>query len=162
MKKAIVVCGFPGVGKSHAEMAKKGILDAESSCFHWVYDYDDPENVKKKDPAFPGNYIEYIKEEAGKCCNDFILVATHGEVRKALREAGIKYINVAPEYSCRNEYMKRYVQRGSDMEFIESLYNNWDRWINEIETEGTDLGIPTVWLKEGEYISDVIIPEYWR
>lgn len=157
MKKPIVICGFPGVGKSCVANNRINILDAESSAFHWSYDPEHPERERKRNPYFPQNYIAYIKEQMNRYELDVILVSCHKEVRDALKTEGIKYIIVAPfnNMLCKNEYMIRYLNRGSDIEFIESLHKNWDKWIDELYAESVE-GVPTIRLDEKRYLSDVL------
>ena len=157
-KKPIIICGFPGVGKSCVANNRINILDAESSAFHWRYDPEHPENGRERNPDFPGNYIAYIKENMERYELDVILVATHKAVRDALKAEGIKYIVVAPfnDMLCLNEYMKRYVQRGNDIDFMVSLCKNWDAWLAELALESDLEGIPMIRLSDKEYLSDVL------
>ena len=67
---AIIISAYPACGKTtyfnkHSKYAKgKGtrkILDSDSSKFSWVYD-EDGNKTDERDPNFPNNYIEHIKE----------------------------------------------------------------------------------------------------
>ena len=156
MKKPIIICGFPGVGKSHVANNRINILDAESSAFHWRFDPEHPEKGSEKNPDFPGNYIDYIKENMERYELDVILVATHTVVREALKKEGIDYIIVAPNRYDQNEYMKRYLQRGNDIEFIKSLHKNWGAWMSELEIESFKQGVPMITLEEKGYLSDIL------
>lgn len=152
MKKAMIICGFPGVGKSCAANNRTNILDAESSAFSWNWNPENLEKGRERNPEFPGNYIRYIKENIDKY--DVILVSTHKVVREALMAEGVQYIIVVPFHNMlvKNEYMIRYLQRGSDIDFIESLYNEWDDFIGEIANDEA----PKIYLGEGQYLSDVL------
>ena len=150
MKKAIIICGFPGVGKTSVANNRTNILDAESSAFSWNWNPENPEKGIERNPDFPHNYIKYIQENQEKY--DFILVSSHEGVRNELKAQGIQYIIVAPEFHVRNEYMIRYLQRGSDIEFIESLYENWVEFLQSIKNDGA----PVIWLDDGKYMSDVL------
>lgn len=152
MKKAMVVCGFPGIGKSSVANNRVNLVDAESSAYSWIWDAEKPEEAPKRNPRFPENYIEAIQEERSVYQHDFVFVSCHKEVREALIYAGIPYIVVAPSLELKNEYMIRYLQRGSSTEFIEKLYEKWDEYLKEIAKEDA----PVIWLKSGQYLSDVI------
>lgn len=39
---SIVICGFPGVGKSCAAHDRMFVRDLESSSFSWMYDEQNP------------------------------------------------------------------------------------------------------------------------
>jgi hypothetical protein len=129
MKKTKLVLGFPGVGKTMYYMKKKGkvdVLDSDSSTF------------PKED--FPSNYIEHILENIGK--QDVMFISTHEVVRKALKSIDIfsnenvegVYL-VYPDLSLKDEYMKRYKERGNNKQFIEVLDKMFDNWVEELDNE---------------------------
>lgn len=150
MKKAIIICGFPGVGKTSAANNRANILDAESSAFAWDWNPDDLEKGMTRNPAFPHNYIKFIMDNMDKY--DVILVSSHQTVRDALMAEGIQYIIATPYSSLRNEYMIRYLQRGSDIDFIEQLYEHWEEFITSIVNDGA----PIIWMDKGEYLTDIL------
>jgi hypothetical protein len=135
----MVISAFPGCGKSHYFRSNKNkiVLDSDSSTFD------------KSD--FPRNYIEHIKSNIGKA--DVIMVSSHKEVREALVENGIFFTLVYPEPSIKEEYIQRYIDRGSPESFVNLLTNNWNNWISELEEQ---VGCDKITLKEGQYLSDVI------
>ena len=129
MKKTKLVLGFPGVGKTMYYMKKKGkvdVLDSDSSTF--------PKE------GFPSNYIEHILENIGK--QDLIFISTHEVVRKALKSIDIfsnenvdgVYL-VYPDLSLKDDYLKRYKERGNNKQFIEVLDKMFDNWVEELNNE---------------------------
>lgn len=138
-KETKLISAFPGCGKSHyyKNTTGKTILDSDSSTFN------------KSD--FPQNYINHIKENIGKV--DVILISSHKEVRDALSENGIYYTLVYPKLDLKDEYIKRYKKRGSDVNFINLLEKNWNLWITELDEQ---TGCDRIKLNSGEYLSDVI------
>lgn len=151
-KKAIIICGFPGVGKSCVANNRTNILDAESSAFSWKVDPEHPEKDMVRNPDFPDNYIRYVEKNMAIYACDVVLASSHGEVRNELKMRGIPYIIVAPRRELKNEYLIRYLQRGNNIEFIELLNDKWDAFLDEIERDGA----PVIWLGSGEYMSDVL------
>jgi hypothetical protein len=135
----MVISAFPGCGKSHyfRNNSDKIVLDSDSSTFD------------KSD--FPRNYIQHIKENIGKV--DIIMVSSHKEVRDELVKNGIEFTLVYPESNIKEDYIQRYVDRGSPESFIKLLNNNWENWISELEEQ---TGCDKVKLKKGQYLSDVI------
>ena len=135
----LVVSAFPGCGKSHLFRNKgdKKILDSDSSTFD--------------KSQFPENYINHIKSNIGDV--DVILVSSHKVVRDALVDQGIDFTLVYPSRDIKDEYIQRYNDRGNDNKFVELLKDNWDNWMDELETQ---TGCNKVELKEGEYLSDII------
>lgn len=108
--------------------------------------------IKVKNPEFPNNYIEHIKNNIGKV--DYIFVSTHKEVRDALKEAGVSFILVFPEKDLKAEWIGRCFLRGSDEKFCNLIAQNWDNWIKEMEEESKYCDFYK--LKHGEYLSDAI------
>lgn len=134
--KTMVIAAFPGCGKSYtvAHEAEKfnGVLDSDSSQFSWIKDKDG-KNTEKRNPDFPNNYIKHIKDNIGKV--EVIFVSSHKEVRDALKKEGIEYFLVYPNSFQKQDYIKRYKNRGNPQSFIDLLNSNWDLWIEECEEE---------------------------
>lgn len=149
--KATVICGFPGVGKSTYASNKCNVDDAESSAFSHVFDPDHPE-TRERNSEFPQNYISHIRRMAGTHGYEYVLVSSHKEVRQALRSAGVPYIVVVPKMELKDEYLKRYIKRGSPQPFVDLLYSKWREFLAEIEDEDA----PIVHLDAGEYLADVL------
>lgn len=135
-----VISAFPACGKSHCfnNLNGKGlkILDSDSSKFSWVKDING-ENTTKRNPNFPQNYIQHIKENIGKV--DIIFVSSHEIVRKALLENNITTILVYPYKKCKNEWIERFKQRGNDEKFIKFISDNWDNFIDDMDNIDLDI-----------------------
>lgn len=142
----IVVSGFPGVGKTTFFERFRDIksADSDSSRFSWS-------EPGVRNPDFPQNYIDYIKASIGRF--DFIFVSSHDLVREALKEEGIPYSIVYPSKALKDEYIRRYVERGNQESFVQLLETNFDQFIESIEQDDYPTRIP---LQSGEYLSDVI------
>ena len=114
----MVIAAFPGTGKSYCvkNEAEKfdGVLDSDSSNFSWKKDANG-NNTTERNPDFPNNYIEHIKENIGKV--DVIFVSSHKEVREALEKENIKYTLVYPNVFQKEDYIKRYKNRGNSESF---------------------------------------------
>ena len=108
------------------------ILDSDSSNFSWIKD-ENGNNTKERNPEFPQCYIDHIKENIDKA--DVILISSHEIVRQALKDNNLGYMLVYPSIELKEEYMNRYIQRGSDYNFIKVIESNWDKWISDIEKE---------------------------
>ena len=126
MKKTKIISAFPACGKTYAfkKLNEKGykILDSDSSQFSWCYDYDPTisDKIEKyRNPEFPSNYIQHIKENIGKA--DYIFVNSHKEVRDALIENGISFTLVYPDRSMKAEWIGRFFLRGSGEKFCQLL-----------------------------------------
>lgn len=135
IKDTLVISAFPCIGKSFYTENQKNfeiVLDSDSSKFSWIslqreqqgYVY----SAKKRNPDFPQNYINYIKNQIGKV--DIIFVSSHSEVREALQKNNIAYYLVYPVYNMRNDFVGRSICRGNTLDFALNIKNNWDEWYN--------------------------------
>jgi len=144
-KYTIVISAFPACGKSsmyrkyseYYEDNKNNplsfkILDSDSSLFSWIYD-ENGNKTNVRNPDFPQNYINHIKERIGK--EDVIFISSHKVVRDALRENGIKYSIFYPDKSLKEEWMRRYKERGNDENFIKFQEEHWEEFIEDIHNE---------------------------
>lgn len=121
-KKAVIISGFPGVGKSTAYTLlnkKLTVLDSDSSTF-------DKTN-------FPLNYVKHIKENINKA--DIIFVSSHESVRNALVDEDIHFTLYYPSKKRKKEFLKLYKERGNTDNFITYVNNNFDKFIDDISKE---------------------------
>lgn len=122
-----IVSAFPGVGKTtYHKKHSETTLDSDSSSFSWIIN-DNGEKVRN--PEFPQNYIEHIKQNIGKY--KYIFVSSHKEVRDALLDNCLYFYLVYPEGNRKEEFIQRYRDRGNDENFIKLVDSNWDDWMEE-------------------------------
>jgi hypothetical protein len=139
MKETILCSAFPGCGKSHYfKNTELDVLDSDSSTF------DKSE--------FPQNYMEHIKENIGKV--DVILISSHDVVRDALTDLGYPYLLVYPDINSKEEYLKRYVDRGNDDAFVKLLDQNWETWLTDLANQPEPAKHCV--LRSGEFLSEVL------
>lgn len=127
-----IISAFPACGKTFFCKHHSGVLDSDSSRFSWLKD-EDGNNTRVRNPAFPDNYIEHIKENIGKV--DIIFVSSHKEVRDALERNNLPYTLVYPDISLKEEWIRRLKARGDDEGFINFISENWETFINEMDNE---------------------------
>jgi hypothetical protein len=125
-----IISSFPGTGKSYYHTKYPSItLDSDSSNFSWVKD-ENGTSTKERNPEFPQNYINHIKENIGKY--KYIFVSSHKEVRDALLDNCLFFYVVYPNERRKDEFLERYRSRGNDEKFIQLISDNWEKWIREI------------------------------
>lgn len=149
--KTQVISAFPCCGKSYIYNKFKNkykILDSDSSNFSWIT----VNGVRTRNPDFPHNYIQHIKENIGKV--DYIFVSSHLEVRQALDEEDIPFMTFYPHPDMLNEWIGRMYQRGDNKYFIDFQINNWNNFTNNIVNE--PYGYQLIRLKNNQYITDYI------
>ena len=143
-KTTIVISAFPACGKSYVYTNFNGkpytMIDSDSSKYSWIY-----ENGVKTDtrnPNFIEDYIAHIKENIGKV--DVIFVSSHKDVRKALRDNGIKYFIVHPSLEMKDEMLNRMKERGSSDSFIQFQNKHFEEFVTEIIEEDIELANNTL------------------
>ena len=121
-----IISAFPGTGKSvFHKNNPTTTLDSDSSNFSWTYENGN----KERNPDFPQNYVDHIKENIGKY--DFIFVSSHEAVREILLNNCLFFYWVCPSADRKQEFINRYKERGSDDAFVKLLDTNWDSWMKE-------------------------------
>lgn len=162
--KTVIISAFPGMGKTYYYNNANGVAvsDSDSSKFSWIYNED---GTKERNPEFPKNYIEHIKDLVGKV--DFIFVSTHEEVRNALIENCIPFILTFPFAGLKDGYMSRYKDRESDEKFISLLDENFEKWCDDLlDWSHKNLQNPKFRylpiLKDNYYIRDIINHEDFK
>jgi hypothetical protein len=128
--KTKIISAFPGTGKSYYHNKyKETTLDSDSSNFSWIKD-NEGNNTNQRNPEFPRNYINHIKENIGKY--KYIFVSSHKEVRDALLNECLFFYLVYPDDRRKDEFIQRYKNRGNDENFIKLVSNNWEEWLKEL------------------------------
>lgn len=138
MSKTIIISAFPACGKTHFFNENKEtikVLDSDSSTFD--------------KSGFPQNYIQHIKSQIGKV--DVLLVSSHEDVRAELENEGIKFILMFPFAFGKEEWLRRFKERGDNGSFINLVSENWHEWIENCNYQK---GCMKIQLGEDEYLSD--------
>jgi hypothetical protein len=145
----IIVSAFPGCGKSYCTQHGKSLIahDSDSSNFHFM------EGTRERNPDWPNNYIQHIMRLKSRGYYDVIFVSSHAEIRKALKEAGLRYLLVYPEINYKDEYLQRYRDRGSPAAFVEHLEANWNNWLQSC-LEDTALKLV---LEAGAFLTEEVL-----
>ncbi len=133
-----IIASFCGTGKTYLNKNTE-LNSIEFEC--WKY----------QDGNFPLNYVSKIIDSLGNY--HVILISTNPVVLKELYKMGYKVVLVYPKKELKSEYMARYSNRGSNKDFIKTLYKYWGSWISELER----LKIYNHYqLSSGEYLSDIL------
>ena len=112
-----IICGFAGIGKSHAAKNIPGVVDLESTPFDKDWD-------------------RYAKVVTHMLNNGYtVLLSCHKELRDKLREIGTPYFVYIPDINKKSEYMQRYKARGNTEAFVDLLDKNWGSWITDIQED---------------------------
>ena len=146
----MVISAFPACGKSYFYSMFDDVLDSDSSLFSWIKE----DGEKIRNPEFPQNYFEHIKQNYHNKNLDYIFVSSHKEIRDLMKENNIPYVLVYPSKKLKAEWIGRCYLRGSSPEFIENLCKNWDKWVEECMYDNG--AVFKIELKSGEYLSNYL------
>lgn len=126
----MIICGFPGVGKSMMAKFNRAI-DLESTPF-------------EKD------WLRYAK--VAKHMHDsgyVVMVSTHKELLDCFEQMEVPYTVVVPHIDDIDAYLRRYKARGNSTEFIQKVMANWDKWLDEIHSKFSVLRTVVILPKDG-------------
>lgn len=136
-----IISAFPGTGKTHYSKLNKSAIDCDSSSF-------------KKDFNFPRNYIQHMHNFLFG--PGIVFISSHKEVRDALFFKGYGFELVYPKRECKEEYLQRYYNRGSEPIFIRLMEEKWDLFIDDMEAESRSCHVEVHVLGPEQFLSDVI------
>lgn len=164
MSKAIIISGFPGIGKSYLAWSSvthpelPACYDCESSDYQWKRDplgIAGPTRVENWVEKYVDDII-HLKEygtngQFDAKIYDYILISSHWEVRQELQKRKVDYLVVYPAGGLRNKYMARYLERGSSLAFMKSMYETWGHKIHSMAEDP----MPQIILSDGQYLIDL-------
>lgn len=148
MQKAILISGFPGIGKSTLHQHYSGpreIIDLDAYPFARIH------QTGERHPKFPDNYIEALEPLLKR--NAFILVSTHQQTRDALVARRWPFVLVTPNRHLKEEYLTRYQGREQPAYLTNYLIPRWNEFMDSFEGQP---GCQHIILGAGEYLSDAI------
>lgn len=149
-QQAIVICGFPAIGKSTFKAANGDgyqgyrVEDLDSSLF-------------SKGPEWPNNYLDAVKGKLEERC--ILTISTHRAVFESLIGDGIGLVLVYPGQELKIEWLERIRKRATPTEdcYQGEIYSkvdcNWDDWIDEYRQQDGCLNYE---MSRGEYLVDAI------
>ncbi len=159
----MIIAAFAGTGKTyfcnHVEGAKDFV------CMPYKYflpetDSDKVENLEYEkskadlsldiNPEYPNNYINAILENMDKY--EYLVIPSDSRVLAGLEDKHIPYILCFPEYTAKEEYRIRYLQRGNTEEFLDIFIDGWDSFMKSLQHDTYGVKIT---LAENEYLFDV-------
>jgi len=157
-RRAIIIAGTAGVGKTELAKRYKNVIDLESSAYSWLYPQGtDVEAMKgaagrMDHPDWPQNYIAAIKDAIAKY--DFVCVG--GNLEKNFGnylEAGIDFEIFTLEKNAIPEYIERFVNRGNSREWAEKVYARYDEYLPRYQAVGKKM----VFLGPGETLESFLL-----
>ena len=116
--QAIIIAGFPGVGKKSLESR-----------------YPDERILRITSDEMQHDTAELVKTIlANRMTANVILVDSFPEVQRILKKNNLAHILVYPSEECLTEYAQRYSNRGDSDYDIEYMHINWSIMLQECRT----------------------------
>ncbi len=117
----IILC-YPGIGRTFYAQGKTGIdglaPKIENSSFTLDLDFKEGDATER--------LVENIRHAKNSRKYRYILIPLNSDVRSMLRNAGIKYLLVAPKPEDKQIWIKRWLKAGATAELIAKRLNGWD------------------------------------
>jgi len=147
-KQGVVICGFPGIGKSYLAKRHKNVVDLDLGDFQFLnYDHSKSRADLRPNPNFPQNYCEAVLNSKEKY--DFVLACYSGELWQFLQSKGIEFFLAIPKKTGWRYLEERFKARGNDDEFIKIVKQSFLQ-----ESAKTDANI--LWLEDGEFLENAL------
>ena len=137
-EKGIVICGFPGIGKSYIANVINNdattnieVCDSDSSKYFWIYD-ENGNKTEERNPEFPKNYIERIKELIKE--KDIVFCSTDKDVIQSLIDNNIPFALAYPCKELKDYYIKTISERKTGLNsesFVKMLEENFDNFVDD-------------------------------
>ena len=100
---------------------------------------------------WPGNYIKAVINQYNE--NRYVIIPPIKQVLEALREEEIPYILCYPKRSDKDEYERRYRERGNSESFLDIFIGHWDSFLDLMES---DPGKHHIVMESDEYLTDLL------
>lgn len=156
----MIFAAYAGTGKSFAAQNIDKVLDMAIV----PYKYNFPKDYKREafsekdkgcveysfDENYPKKYVADIKRN-GRIF-EHIVIPSDNRVLDVLAAQGVEYVLCYPERSLKEEYRRRYQERGNSEAFMEIFVDKWDMWMDSFEQRDCKKYV----MQEREFLSDVI------
>ena len=134
MSKPLVICAFPGCGKTYyknitSEVKKEIVYDVDTADFY----IDIETGLINRD--FPKNLIDHVENLYSNPHIDIIFVsALEPGIYRGLQERNISFCFIIPESNeCNKKEWLRRLEKYQTEDFIMMLDTYWNSWLNEVD-----------------------------
>jgi len=139
-QRAKIIVGFPGVGKSF-------VSREQSSQYSWLNIYDEPGYAKGDEKRFLAGVLKLAQEPG------VLLLPSHRMTGEFLISNDLVFTSVFPKRGLKEDYIRRYRERGSSEAFVELVSKNWDPFVDAMWYQHGKCN--HIELDEGQYLKDV-------
>ena len=156
----MIIAAHAGTGKTR--FAKTVYDSVDFVCMPYKYNlpdgilsYEETEgkkadiNLQLRD-EWPENYIKAVVNQYNE--NRYVIIPPIVPVLNALRKEKIPYILCYPERNAKDEYERRYKERGNTTDFLNVFIGYWDIFLDQMEA---DQGEYHFVMKRSEFLTDL-------
>lgn len=162
LQKTKIIAAFAGTGKTYCAKKHENVLDFDYLFLKFSYEdellktkkFEELKGIKKGrslNPQWPQNFITQLFENMQKY--DVILIPANDEILSYLEENKLDYILCYPKVECKSIYMKRYLDRGTNQEWIQNMDKNFEEYVNGFDL----LKCKKMILEQDETLEDKLI-----
>ena len=160
----MIIAGFAGVGKTTFCNKHKNAIDFVAMPFKYEnfnerYAECGAESVKadydlilKTDWRY--EYYDALLKTQEEYPDEIIVIPPDRYIMRWLVAECIPFTLVYPCMEAKEEYRKRFVERGNTEDFLDVFIGEWDSWIEMMQEQEADVKIE---LQPNQFLSDVII-----
>lgn len=166
----MIIAAFAGTGKTYFCHNTANAIDFV--CMPWKYrnfyevsaSLEEGEQIKANDDlelqsGWQEDYYNALIDTAKNYPDQIVVIPTISAVLRKMEENNIPYTLVIPDRDLKEEYEKRYRERGNTEEFLNVFIGNWDAWMDVIRQ---NKGKQVIELQGGQFLSDVIQYEKFK
>lgn len=159
----MILAGFAGIGKTTFCERMEHAIDF--GCMPYKYgnfqeiieESGNGEEIKARpdlvlNPKWPDNYCDALIERNKNQPEEYIVVPSDYFVLWQLAQREIPYLLCYSVENAKEEYQRRFLERGNRKDFLEVFIGSWDYWMALLRHDTH--GIP-VELEELEFLTDV-------
>jgi len=139
---AKIIVGFPGIGKSF-------ISRDLSDQYSWLNIHDEPGYTKGAEDSFLSGVL-LLAQKPG-----VLLLPAHRMVGEFLVSQNLVFTSVFPKRGLKEEYLRRYRERGSPEGLVELVGKRWDLFVDNMWYPKGRCN--HVELEEGQFLKDVFL-----
>ena len=160
----MIIAAYAGTGKTTFCNKYKHALDFYVMPFKYKNYYEiqkehSGESIKAADDLqlrFGWQYIYYdaLLKTIREYPDEIIVIPTEMNIMNWLENDGIPFTIVYPDYSLKDEYERRFIERGNSERFINVFVGMWDEFIGTFEK--ADFEDRVILKSDNQYLSDVI------
>lgn len=156
----MIFAAYAGTGKSVSAEKMDRVLDMAIV----PYKYSFPQDYKKRDflesdkgcveypldEEYPEKYVADILQKREKYVH--IVISSDNRVMDILDVKNVEYMLCYPDRCLKEEYRRRYQERGNGEEFMKIFVDRWDKWTNSFEQRQCKKYV----VHQGEFLLDII------